>query len=411
MKMCSSGSQDANADVRAAALHDALVKQLKVVSIILAPEQEPYVIFETLNARGKPLTQADLIKGTIMYKANVIDDEQKAEQLFGMFEDIWWHCLDGQWKDSQIRLDRFLNYWIMMRISKYVTFDRTAEEFRNYIQFQPNIEEVAEDIKESGSAYWKIEKNKLPGKIKESKAPGKRIALFLERIKTMKIGVIMPPLLWLYTNDVSEDEWQRIARALESYLVRRMLCKIYGTGLKNLFTDMAKPLEAQKSQPADKVIIQFLNKKFGGNRWPDDDEVISYLTNSSMPGSKAQKMMVFEAIATSEPKSAKPLGDTSELTVERILPQGGFAVNPNGNLDGFVDFIGNLTLASKGLNFAIPNKSWDNKKKALHQHSRLYLDRELLENAPEVWDETAIVKRSKQLAQAIVQIWPHADGI
>ena len=404
-------TSDANADVRAMALYDALVKQLKVVSIILAPRQEPYVIFETLNARGKPLTQADLIKGTIIHKGNAIDDEQKAEELFGKFEDIWWHCLDEQGKDSQIRLDRFLNYWIMMRISKYVTFDRTAEEFRNYIQFQPNIEEVAEDIKGSGSAYWKIEKNKLPGKIKEDKPPGKRIALFLERIKTMKIGVIMPPLLWLYTNDVSEDEWQRIARALESYLVRRMLCKIYGTGLKNLFTDMAKPLEAQKSQPADKVIIQFLNKKFGGNRWPDDDEVISYLTNYPMPGSKAQKMMVFEAIATSKPMSAKPLGDTSELTVERILPQGGFAVNPNGNLDGFVDFIGNLTLASKGLNFAIPNKSWENKKKALHQHSRLYLNKELLENDPEVWDETAIEERSKQLARRIVEIWTHADGI
>ena len=121
--------------------------------------------------------------------------------------------------------------------------------------------------------------------------------------------------------------------------------------------------------------------------------------------------MVFEAIATSKPMSAKPLGDTSELTVERILPQGGFAVNPNGNLDGFVDFIGNLTLASKRLNFAIPNKSWENKKKALHQHSGLYLNKELLENAPEVWDETAIVKRSEELAQTIVEIWPHADGI
>ena len=402
---------DANADVKAMALYDALVKQLKVVSIILGPRQEPYVIFETLNARGKPLTQADLIKGTIMDKANVVDDEQKAEQLFGKFEDIWWHCLDEQGKDSQIRLDRFLNYWIMMRISKYVTFDRTAEEFRNYIQFQPNIEEVAEDIKGSGSAYWKIEKNKLPGKIKEDKPPGKRIALFLERIKTMKIGVIMPPLLWLYTNDVSEDEWQRIARALESYLVRRMLCKIYGTGLKNLFTDMVKPLEAQKSQPADKVVIQFLNKKFGGNRWPDDDEVISDLAEKPMHGSKAQKKMVFEAIATSEPNSAKPLGNTGDLTVERILPQGGFAENLNGNLDRFVDFIGNLTLASKGLNFAIPNKSWENKKKALHQHSGLYLNKELLDNAPEVWDETAIVKRSEQLAQKIIEIWPHADGI
>lgn len=41
----------------------------------------------------------------------------------------------------------------------------------------------------------------------------------------------------------------------------------------------------------------------------------------------------------------------------------------------------------------------------------MYLNKELLENAPEVWEETAIVERSEQLAQAIVEIWPHADDI
>ena len=122
-------------------------------------------------------------------------------------------------------------------------------------------------------------------------------------------------------------------------------------------------------------------------------------------------------------KNTDLLGDTSKLTVEHILPKNwgnGDWPFPKDTVDkaaaavdrnDCIKLIGNLTLASKGLNFAIPNKSWEDKKKALHKHSGLYLNKELLENAPEVWDETAIVKRSKQLAQAIVQIWPHADNI
>ena len=396
-------TRDATIDARATALHDALVKQLKMVSIILDTREERHVIFEILNARGEPLKQADLIKSMIMYKANVDDDEQKARELWGRtFEADWWWEKDGKSKKSQIRIDRFLNYWIMMYLAKDVTLDSTAEEFRHHIEvFKPDIEKVAQDINEAGKVYRKIQEKKIPG-----------IELFLERvIETMGLSVITPPLLWLYTNDVSEEERQGSARALESYLVRRMLCEEPARGLSNLSLGMVKRLKERKGQPVDNVVVQFLEGCVGSLSWPEDKEVISYLAENPIPGTKARKKMVLEAIATSKPMSAKPLGDTSEITVERILPPGGFAVNPNGNLDGFVDFIGNLTLASKRLNFAIPNKSWENKKKALHQHSGLYLNKELLDNAPEVWDKDAIVKRSEQLAQAIVQIWPHADGI
>ena len=434
-------SRHANVDVRATALHNALVKQLEVVSIILDTREKPHLIFEILNSRGEPLKQGDLVKATIMYEADVVDDEEQAKELFGMFEDIWWHCVVERGRERYIRLDGFLNYWIMMRVSKYVKIPRTAAEFRYYIDgCKPNInniKKVAQDINEAGKVYRNIEEKKIEG-----------IKLFLERvIETMEIGVIIPPLLWLYTNNVSEEEQQRSVRALESYLVRRMLCKMGVMGLNIVFIEMVKRLKEQKDQPVDDVIIQFLKKKLGGNLWPDDFSVISYLTKNPMPGNAARKKMIFEAIEThliieemikrlrvkDQPvddvviqflkKNTDLLGDTSKLTVEPILPKNwanedwpfpkdtvdkaAAAVDRNDS----IKLIGNLTLASKGLNFAIPNKSWEDKKKALHQHSRLYLNKELLDNAPEVWDETAIVKRSEQLAQEIVQIWPHADGI
>ena len=226
-----------------------------------------------------------------------------------------------------------------------------------------------------------------------------------------------------------------------------MLCKMGVMGLNIIFIDMVKLLKKQKDQPVDDVIIQFLKKRLGGNLWPDDFSVISYLTKNPMPGNAARKKMIFEAIEThliiekikrlkeQEDQSVddgiiqflknntKLLGDTSKLTVEHILPkkwENGDWPFPKDTIDkataavdrnDCIKFIGNLTLASKELNFPKPNKSWEDKKKALQKYSSLYLNKELLDNAPEVWDEAAIVKRSKQLAQAIVQIWPHADGI
>lgn len=399
-------THNATIDARATALYDALVKQLKVVSIILDTREERHVIFEILNARGEPLKQADLIKSTIMYKANVDDDELKAKELWvETFEDDWWWEKDGKSKKSQIRIDRFLNYWIMMYLSKDVTLDSTAAEFRHHIEVfkQLDIEKVAQDINEAGKVYRKIQEKKIPG-----------IELFLERvIETMGLGVITPPLLWLYTNDVSEKERQKALEHLESYLVRRMLCEEPTRGLSNLSLGMVKCLKERKGQPVDKVVVQFLKSRYGSLSWPDDKKVISHLAENSMPGTKARKKMVFEAIERDLRPKSKPLGDTSNLTVEYILCER-WSIGDRPFSYDHMEFIGNLTLAGRGLNFSTFN-SWEHRKKALQKYSELYLNmylnKELLKNLPEVWDKKAIEKRCKKLARKIVKIWPHADDI
>ena len=54
----------------------------------------------------------------------------------------------------------------------------------------------------------------------------------------MELGIIMPPLLWLYTNDVPEEKRVRSIQDLESYLVRRMLCGMHSQGLNKLFDEL-----------------------------------------------------------------------------------------------------------------------------------------------------------------------------
>ena len=54
---------------RAAALGNTVTHLLQLVVIDLGINDEPHIIFETLNARGTPLLQSDLIKNMILYKA------------------------------------------------------------------------------------------------------------------------------------------------------------------------------------------------------------------------------------------------------------------------------------------------------------------------------------------------------
>ena len=73
--------------------------------------------------------------------------------------------------------------------------------------------------------------------------------------------------------------------------------------------------------------------------------------------------------------------------------------------------IGNLTLTTAKLNTKLSNNPWDEKRRTLDNHSSLFLNRQLLSDAPDVWDEVAIEKRSSDLAKIVMQIWTSAETL
>ena len=180
-------------------MEEILTKHFQTAAIDLDEDEQPHIIFETLNSRGEPLNQSDLIKNTVMYEAKVVDDSDKANKLWGMFENEWWHAGTRDGRLIRIRLDRFLNYWMVVLTRKEVAVDRLAASFREYINpknmdRKRSIEEVVAGVRNAGRIYMDMEKAIYPG-----------IETFLARIKTMEVGgTIMPLLLWLYTAEVTE---------------------------------------------------------------------------------------------------------------------------------------------------------------------------------------------------------------
>jgi hypothetical protein len=117
---------------------------------------------------------------------------------------------------------------------------------------------------------------------------------------------------------------------------------------------------------------------------------------------------------------SEPLGATNKLTVEHIMPQKWEKhwPIPTDDLDNTVaeearekaiKNIGNLTLTTHKLNASLSNGPWSEKRETLDKHSSLFLNKRLLENAPNHWNEAAIQERSEYLAKIIIQIWPSAD--
>jgi uncharacterized protein with ParB-like and HNH nuclease domain len=269
-------SKTENRATRSDALEETLTEHLQIAAIDLDQDEKPHIIFETLNARGMPLKQSDLIKNTVMYEADVTDDAQKARELWGMFDDEWWRENTNEVR-KRTQIDRFLNCWMVMRAQEEVTADRVASEFRNDIENgnkpdkQLSIETIAAEIREAGIIYKDLEESRKQG-----------IEIFLQRMKIMKLGVVTPLLLWLYTSEVPEEPLSRSINALESYLVRRMLCRLPSNSLNKVFTSLLKKLGIDNVAYADHIIIEALSSQTDDQVWPKNDHVLDKLTNEPM---------------------------------------------------------------------------------------------------------------------------------
>lgn len=409
---------------RAEALERVVRLLLEIVVIDLDTKDDPNVIFEALNARGTPLRQYDLVKNMVLHEAGVRpDNEEQPEEVVGPWEfyDSWWEQQVGPGWQARDRIDVFLNSWLTVRNRKEIPARHEFTEFRSYRNADENsskpITAIAEDIGRLAAIYREIETGSKP-----------EIATFLYRREVMRAGVLTPVLMWLISSGVAQAQINTSLIALESFLVRRMMCGYQARGYSQLFISLLQELETAGAQQAAETVVGYLTKQEGSrDLWPDCDEFKdAFLSKPLYKAGVGRCRMVLEAIEAElitdwSEKQSVPRG----LSIEHILPQGWKSNVQEWPLPGGSDdesraerirnnalhSIGNLTLVTRKLDSSLSNGPWWEKKQKLGDYANLFLNKDLLNNAPGVWDESAITDRAHRLYEAAIKVWPHADGI
>ena len=401
---------------RADALEDALSESLLTAVIDLDDDEEPHIIFETLNARGETLRQSDLVKNTVMYEANVIDDANAAQRLWGMFEDEWWRESASDSRVDRIQLDRLLNHWMMATTRKNVAYNRVASDFRVYLGDDSNhdIYSIADRIRSSGTVY----RNALNYMDSDSYV----IGALRRMIGDMNIVVVMPLILYLKADQIQNDRYRRCIQIIESYLVRRALYGRITQGLTDFFIRMLDRMHQERPTHCDETLAKFLDSQTNDTlMWPNDNILFASLRNRRMPRMNAQrrKMILVEIERKMrKERMTEELGSTKNLTVEHIMPQrwrenwslpSSARLEDSERREEVVHFLGNLTLTTSRLNSSLSNAAWPQKRETLQHHSTLLLNTEMLSNTPGDWDEDEIESRGASLALRILDIWKPAQ--
>lgn len=411
---------------RAQALEDTLDGQLRMISIDLGPDDDPYVIFETLNARGTRLLQWDLVKNKIARTAREREANSSAT-IAGEIakieaESAWWRSQTGRGATARPRIDTYLYHYLIMRYGREISIKREAREYETaaLTPASGSLLERTKDLVKIGSLYRRIEN------ADERRIPG----TFLYRWNILNVGVLTPTLLWLRSNDVPDERRVRAERALESYLVRRMACRLTTRGYYELFSGKNNPiplLNETGPDAADEAIVRHLTQHDDDRyAWPTDAQFMEAVTDAPLYSalSRARVRLLLEAIEGRYRSSAPKAEENtvpSGLTIEHVLPQEWRKHWPLDTAPQMEDEIpevrrnrllhtvGNLTLVTRPLNTAMSNASWEKKRQALNDHTTLFLNKHLVEQ--DTWDEDAILARGHRLAAIMVEVWPGPDQI
>lgn len=399
------------AEKRAEALELTLTGLLQIVVITLSSSEAAHLIFETLNARGTPLRESDMVKNMVMQESGVTDENEVWE-----FSNNWWQREISQGRLVRPRVDVLLNYWLVIRKKNDVAANQVFSTFRNeFNESGESIADITADIARLGKAYRKLEETGIEG-----------LETFLYRRRVMQAGTLNPPLLWLLSREVPPDQMRKAILALESFLVRRMVCGMITREYSGLFIEMVDALDKAGVDQAGEAVVEFLKRQGAyARQWPDNGQFEWAFRHRKVYGPMTQGRIriVLEGI---EEELRRDWAEDSSvpkwLAIEHIMPQGW---QQNWKLPDDVEdeapatdarnyiihTLGNLTLTSKKLNSRLSNAPWDKKREGLGEHSVLRLNRTLLSEAPDVWDEAAIDERGRRLCAMAVKVWPHADGI
>jgi len=408
---------------RSAALVHALVGLFKLVVIDLEDNDDAQVIFEVLNGRQTPLSASDLVKNLLFLRGEFTEDsdvDELYDTYWAEFDDQWWKVEIGRGHAARGRRDVVLSAWLTAATGHEVNVGHLYGEVRNYLAVSDlSTKEVLADIYAYARAYGRLH-GRYP-------VTDDRIATAYRRINALEVVTATPLLLWLSTRSeeaLSPDEHLTAVSAVESWLMRRALVNANTRGYGRTFIEV---LQAAQSAVAENETITAataaaLDGTGRGRWWPTDEEITeSFTTRRFYDGVLSRgriRLLLSEidrALRTRNTKTEQGQFNYDVLQIEHIMPRNWPANWPVDITDEsdrvaaeqhrqqYVDRIGNLTLITGSFNGSLSDSAWDVKRPALAEQSKLQLNARVA--TAEVWDESAVTARAKELSDIVIGIW------
>ena len=293
------------------------IKKLEVINIKLDEDDDPQLIFESLNSTGLDLSEADKIRNYLLMSL------APAEQ-----DDLYTRYWNPIEESTKYDPSSFVRDYLTMKQGKIGRIDKIYFIFKEYAENERiGRAELLEEMHHYAKIYSQIDNADMGTE---------KINRKLNQVRTLDSTVAYPFYMAFFDyaekNGLSEEEKYRVLDIVEAYWARRIICnlpsnalnKVFATLHRDVLNNMNKAVEGTSPTYTD-VLIYLLLKKGRSSVFPKDDEVKEDFATRQVYKMPANlRMFILERMENRDSKEChdvvKQLTEKT-ISIEHIMPQ------------------------------------------------------------------------------------------
>jgi len=377
--------------------------KLIIVDVSLDRSQDnPQLIFESMNSTGLELSQADLIRNFILMG---LEPKLQTE----LYKSYWRPMEKGFGQAAYaVHFDAFMRHYLTAKMGEIPNVREVYTAFKTYARsLKGDTRDLVADIHSYATYYCAIA---LGSESDQS------LKQAFHDLRELKVEVSYPFLLDAY-NDykhdrLTADELVQIVRLVESYVFRRAICAIPTNSLNKTFAGLSRTLKKDRYLESVKAAFLLMPSY---RRFPNDEEFQRDIKLRDLYNFRSRSYWLRRL----ENHGKKERVDVENYTIEHILPQNeSLSKEWQAELgpewqhlqQTWLHTLGNLTLTGynseyRDFPFAYKRDQATDKdgNPIGFAHSPLKLNLGLGKVA--TWNEDAIKARADRLALEAAKVW------
>lgn len=299
------------AEISIEELYNAIIK-LEIINITLHPDDNPQLIFESLNSTGLELSEGDKIRNFILMGL-----PNKQQEIF---YEKYWNKIEVK---TNYKMSLFIRDYLSVKQQAIPSFSKVYYTFKNYVEDSNiEIESLLFDMLEYAKLYYVL----IGGKRSNKELNG--CIYRLNRLETTVTRPFFLEVLKLQSDEnLSLENVLQVFHITEDYLFRRTICDLPTGSLNKIFLLLHREIvrfDGISENYFEKLKYVLLSKKEKA-RFPDDNEFAESIMNKQIYRMNSKNKMYllerFENYGTAETKDVWDHFNQGEYSIEHIMPQ------------------------------------------------------------------------------------------
>ena len=285
---------------------------LEIINVKLNSEDNPQLIFESLNSTGLDLSEGDKIRNFILMGLPVKEQNE--------YYETYWN-----------KIEIYTKYDVSAFIRDYLSVkqQQTPSQTKIYLSFKDYVglskiptEPLLKDMLEYAKRYELLLDGNTGNKVLDA---------CIYRLNRLETTVTRPFLLEVLRmrdeGNLSSEQVQEIFLITENYLFRRSICEMPTNALNKIFLLLHREIcryDGTEDNYVEKFKFALTSRKERG-RFPDNEEFAQmFITKPIYLMQSKNKVYIFERLENFNTKEDKDIYrhcDEGDYSIEHIMPQ------------------------------------------------------------------------------------------